>query len=208
MPGTEAHQAPQSKGFARQEYRSGLPCPIQGIFLIQGLNPWPFALQADSLPPEPPGKPLLKYIHTHTHTHIHTYIFTHRHTYICTHISFFSVTRLLWLFVTPWCTLQSSLSYAISQNLSKFMSIESVIIYNQLILCHPLLFLPSIFPSIRFFSRESALLTGGQCIGVWALALVLPVNIQGWFPLGLTGVISLKSKGLSSVLASTTIQKH
>ena len=62
------------------------------------------------------------------------------------------------LFMTPRMTaLQASLSLSISQNLPKFMSIESVMPSNYLILCHPLLLLPSIFPSIRVFSNESVL---------------------------------------------------
>ena len=62
------------------------------------------------------------------------------------------------LFATPWTAArQASLSITISQNLLKFTSIESVIPSNYLILCHPLLLLPSIFPSIRVFSNESAL---------------------------------------------------
>ena len=68
---------------------------------------------------------------------------------------------------------------------------------NYLILCHPLLLPPSIFPSIRVFSNESALHIRWQSIGVSASASVLPMNIQDWFPLGLTGLISLWSKGLS-----------
>ena len=64
----------------------------------------------------------------------------------------------VWLFVIPWTAAhQVSLSSTISQSLLKFMSIESVIPSNRLILCCPLLLLPSIFPSIRVFSRESAL---------------------------------------------------
>ena len=55
------------------------------------------------------------------------------------------------------CTYQPPLSFTISQNLLKFMSIESVMLYNYLILCHPFLLLPSIFPSMRVFSSESAL---------------------------------------------------
>ena len=66
---------------------------------------------------------------------------------------------------------------------------------NPLILCCPLLLLFSVFPSIRVFSRLFA--SSGQSIGASASASVLPVNIQGWFPLGLTGWISLLSKGLS-----------
>ena len=65
----------------------------------------------------------------------------------------------VWLFVTPWTTArQASLSITNSRSLPKLMSIESVMPSNHLILCHPLLLLPSIFPSIRVFSNESALL--------------------------------------------------
>ena len=64
----------------------------------------------------------------------------------------------VWTFVTPWTTAcQASLSITNSQGLLKLMSIESVMPSNHLILCHPLLLLPSIFPSIRVFSNESAL---------------------------------------------------
>ena len=64
------------------------------------------------------------------------------------------------LFATPWTTAQqASLSFSITQSLLKLMSIESVMPSNHLILCSPLLFLPSIFPSIRFFFTESALCT-------------------------------------------------
>ena len=65
----------------------------------------------------------------------------------------------VWLFVTPWTTArQASLSITNSWSLPKLMSIKSVMPSNHLILCHPLLLLPSIFPSIRVFSNESALL--------------------------------------------------
>ena len=64
----------------------------------------------------------------------------------------------VWLFATPWTAAhQASLSFTISQNLLSLMSIESVMPSNHLILCHPLLFLPSVFPSIRVFSNESVL---------------------------------------------------
>ena len=69
----------------------------------------------------------------------------------------------------------------------KLMSVESVMPSSHLILCHPFL-PPSIFPSIRVFSKEFLTL-GGQIIGVSASASVLPMNIQDWFPLGLTGWI-------------------
>ena len=73
--------------------------------------------------------------------------------------------------------------------------------------CHPLLLLPSVFPSIRVFPMSLIFASGGQRIWVSASASVLPMNIQSWFPLGLTGLILL-SKGLSRVFASTTVWKH
>ena len=98
------------------------------------------------------------------------------------------------LFVTPWTAAhQASLSFTISQSLLKFMCIESVMPSNHLILCHPLLLLPSIFPSIRVFSNESTLPMRRPKTGASASALVLPVNIQGWFPLGLTGLLSIST---------------
>ena len=77
---------------------------------------------------------------------------------------------------------------------------------NHLILCYPLL-LPSIFPSIGSFLKCWLFASGGQSIGVSASALVPPMNIQDWFPLGLTGWISLQSKGISRIFSNTTVQK-
>ena len=89
------------------------------------------------------------------------------------------------LFATPWTAAQqASLSFTISRSLPKFMSIALVMPSSHLILWHPLLLLPSIFPNIRVFSNESALHIGWPSIRVSALASVLPMNIQGWFPLG------------------------
>ena len=71
----------------------------------------------------------------------------------------FSLSSRVWLFVTPWTTAcQVSLSITNSWSLLKLMSIELVMPSNPLTLCHPLLFLPSICPSIRVFSSESILL--------------------------------------------------
>ena len=112
------------------------------------------------------------------------------------------------LFATPWTTAcQTSLFITYSHSLLKFMPIESVMPSNCLILCRPLLLPPSIFPSIRVFSNKSVLHISGQSIGASASASVLPMNIQDWFPLGLTGWISLQSKGLSRVF-NTTVPKH
>ena len=111
------------------------------------------------------------------------------------------------LFATPWTAAhQTSLSSTVSQSLPRFVSIESVILSNHLILCHPLLLLPSVFPSIMSFPVRQLFTSSGRSIG--ASPSVLPMNIQGWFPLGLTGSISLLSKGLSRVISSTTVQKH
>ena len=92
------------------------------------------------------------------------------------------------LFVTPWTAAhQASLSFTISWSLLKSIPIELVILSNHLIPCCPLLLLPSIFPGIRVFSNESVLSSGGQNIGASASASVLPMTIQGWFPLEFIG---------------------
>ena len=98
----------------------------------------------------------------------------------------------VWLFATPWTiACQASLSFTISWSLLKLMSTESVMPSNHLILYHPFSsclqsFLASgSFPMCQFFA------SGGQSIGRLSSASVLPMNIQGWFPLGLTGLISL-----------------
>ena len=95
---------------------------------------------------------------------------------------------------------QASLSFTVSQSFLKSMSIESVMLSIHPILCRPLLLLPSIFPSIKAFSTSQLFASGGQTIGASASASLLPMNIPGWFPLGLNGLISLLSKGFSSLL--------
>ena len=112
------------------------------------------------------------------------------------------------LFATPWtAACQTSLSFTNSQSFLKFMSIESVMLSNHLILCHPLLILPSIFPNNRVFSNESALQI--RWPNYWNFSLNPPnLNTQSGFPLGLTGLISLWSKELLSIFSSTTVQKH
>ena len=101
-------------------------------------------------------------------------------------------------FVIPWTTTHwASLFITNSQSLPKLMSIDLVIPSKHLILYHSLLLWPSIFPSIRVFPMTQFFASGGQSIGVSASASVLPMNTQGWSPLGWTGWISLQSKGLS-----------
>ena len=101
----------------------------------------------------------------------------------------------VWLFATLWTAAhQASLSFTLSQSLLKFMSIVSVMPSNHLILCRPLLLLPSIFASIKVFSSELALPIRWPKYWSFSWVSVLPMNIQGLFPLGLTGLISLQSK--------------
>ena len=100
------------------------------------------------------------------------------------------------------------MSFAISRTLLKLMSIESMMSYNHLIFCHALLLLPLIFPGIRVFSTESALLSRWPKYCSFSSASVLSMNIQGRFPLGLTDLISLQSKELSRVFSNTTARKH
>ena len=111
---------------------------------------------------------------------------------------------------TPWtAACQASLSITNSQSLLKLMSIESVMPSNHLILCCPLLLLPSIFPSIRVFSNESAL-----CIRwpkYWSFSFSIRPSMNKY-----SGLISfrtdwldlLQTKGLSRVFSNTTVQKH
>ena len=91
--------------------------------------------------------------------------------------------------------------------LAQIMSIESVMSSNHLILCCPLLLLPSIFPSIRVFSNKWVLHIKWPSIGVSVSASVLTMNIQDWSPSGWTGLVSLQSKGTSKIF-NTTFQKH
>ena len=125
---------------------------------------------------------------------------------LCLPFQFSSVQSLshVWLFATPWiAACQASMSITNSRSLLKLMSIESVMPSSHLILCHPLLLLPPIPPSIRVFSNESTLHMMWQSIGVSASESVLPMNTQDWSPLGWTGWISLQSKGLSRVFSNT-----
>ena len=119
-----------------------------------------------------------------------------------------SVTELCLTLCDPWSVAcQASLSFTISRSLLKIMFIGLVMLSNRLILCCPLLFLPSVFSSMRVFSSESALRIRWP-IGASASASVLSMNSQGWSPLGLIGLIPMQSKGLSSIFFSTKIQKH
>ena len=115
------------------------------------------------------------------------------------------------VFATSWAAAhQASLSFTVSQSLLKLMSIESMMPSNHLILYCPLLLLPSVFPSIMVWSfiMSQFFASGGQSAGASASGSVLPMNIQKLFPLGLTGWISLQSKGPSRVFSNTTVGRH
>ena len=119
------------------------------------------------------------------------------------------------LFATPWITArQASLSITNSQSLPKFMSIESVMPlmdgWDPIISSSVISFSSCLqsFPASGSYPVSQLITSGGQSIGVSASTSVLPMNVQDWFPLGWTGWISLKSKGLSRVFSNSTVQKH
>ena len=116
-------------------------------------------------------------------------------------------------FATPWTAArQASLSITNSGSSLRLTSIKSLMPSSHVILCHPLLLLPPIPPSIRVFSNDSFPMSqlfawGGQTTGVSASASFPPKKFQGWSS-EWTGWISLQSKGLSRVFSNTTLQKH
>ena len=119
--------------------------------------------------------------------------------YVCIYIV--QSLSLVWLFVIPWTAArQASLSFTISLSLLNSCSLSQW--------CHPTISISVVpFSSCPQSSQHQLFASGSQSIEVSASASVLPVNIQGWFPLGLTGLISLLSKGLSKVFSSSTIWK-
>ena len=106
----------------------------------------------------------------------------------------------IWLWATTWTVTQAFLSFTISRSLLKLMSIESVMPSNQLILCCPL------SSYLNLSQHQGLFVPGVQSIGVSISASLLSVNIQEWFPLGLTGLITSLSKELSCVLSSTAFK--
>ena len=101
------------------------------------------------------------------------------------------------LFVTPWtAALQTSLFFTGFQSLLRFMSIESVMPFNHLTLCHLLLLLLPIFPSIRVFSNESTLHISWPKYWSFSFSISPSNEYSGWYPLGLIALLSLQPKGL------------
>ena len=115
----------------------------------------------------------------------------------------------VWLFATPWTTArQASLSITNSRSPPKPMSIESVMPSSHLILSHPLLLLPSIYPSIRVFSNESALrMRWPKC---WNFSFnISPSNEHpGLISFGMDWLDLLAVQGTLRVFSNTTVQKH
>ena len=106
----------------------------------------------------------------------------------------------------PWtAACLAYLSSTISQSLLKFMSIKSMMLSKHLILCCRLLLLPQSFLALGSFPMSQRFVSSGQSTGASASASVLPMNIQGWFPLGLIGLIILYSKGFSRIFSNATI---
>ena len=141
-------------GFSRQQYWSGLPCPPLRDLPYSGIQPKSLmflvlsgGFSTTSAPWEAHMNPVVA-------------------------VQLLSCVQLI---VTPWtAACQACLSLTISQSLLKFKSIESVMLSNHLIFCHALLLLTSVFPSLRFFTHESAL-----CIG-WPTVLEFQLQHQSF----------------------------
>ena len=113
------------------------------------------------------------------------------------------------LFATPWTTThQVSLSITNSRSLPKPMSIESVMPSSRLILCHPLLLLPSIFPSIRVFSNESALRIRGPKYWIFSFNISPSSEHPGLISFRMDCLDLLAVQGTLKVFSNTTVQKH
>ena len=177
------HQPPLSMGFPRQEYWNGLLFPSPGDLPDPGIKPTSPALQADSLPLSHQGNPFW---------------------YLS--VQLLSRVRLL---SAPWTAAhQASMSITNSQSLPNSCPLSWW--------CHPTISYSVIpissclqsFPALRSFPKSQFFTSGGQSIGLSASASVLSMNFQDRFPLGLTGLIPLLSKGLSRVFSNTTVQKH
>ena len=165
-----------SMGFSRQEYWSGLPFSPPGYLLNPGIEPTSPALAGRFFTPQPPGKSTFHIQAEKCQNDKETFTFLTfqkvrlkpkpisrsrpnkkwRETLV--HLSVKFNCSVVSNSVTPWTAAHwASLSITNSWSLLKLTSIKSVMLSNHLILCHPLLLLPSIFPSSRIFSNESVL---------------------------------------------------
>ena len=113
------------------------------------------------------------------------------------------------LFVNPWTAAsQTSLSFTISWNLLKLMSIESVMPSNHLTLYHPFLFLPSVFLSVKVFPNQVAFHIRWQKYWSFSFSISPSKEYSGLISFKSDSLISLQSKGFSRVFSNTTVQKH
>ena len=197
-------QVPLSIGFPRQKYLSGLifptleDLPNPCIKTVSSASP---ALQVDSLPLCYLGSPFLfsRSGQRYWISNMETGDGPGTETVLL--ISSVQLLSHVWLFVTPWTAArQASLSITKSQRLLKLMFIELVLPSNCLILCRPLLILPSIFPSIRILSNESVLPI--RWAKYWSFSFSISPSSE------YSGLISLQSKGLLRVFSNTTVQRH
>ena len=130
---------------------------------------------------------------------------------LCVFLVFSSVQSLshVWLFATPW-TGAHQVSLSINNCLNLFNS------FRVRCWCHPTISSSDVpffsglqsFPAWGSFPMSQFFISGGQSIGASTSASILPMNIQDWFPLGLTGLTSLQSMRPSRVFSNTTVQKH
>ena len=190
------------------------PSILRTFFILQNWNSVPIK-QPFSLPSSPPAPGNHQSSFCFCEFDYSKYFMEIEACSICLFVTglfqFSSVQSLshVWLFATPWTAArQVSLSIINSQTLLKLLSIESVMPSNHLILCHPLSSHFQSFTASGSFPMSQFSASGGQSARVSASTSVLPMNIQDWSPLGLTGWISLQSKGLSRVFSNTTVQKH
>ena len=115
----------------------------------------------------------------------------------------------VWLFVTPWTAAhQASLSITNSRSLHKLMSIKSVMTSNHLILCFPLLFPPSVFPSIRVFSSESVLHIRWPKYWSFSFTVSPSIEYSGLFSFRTDWLGLLIVQGTLKSFSNTTVQKY
>ena len=141
-------------------------------------------------------------------THIHTHTMSISSIYVNLFIIVFQSLSHVWIFAAPWTiALQASLS-SIFWSLLKLMSIELVMLSNHLVLCHPLLLLPSIFPSIRVFSNES--IHRIRWTKYWSFSFrISPSNeYSGMISFRVDWFDLLAVHGISRVFSNTAVQKH
>ena len=211
-----ACQAPLSMGFSRQEYWSGLLCSTPGDLPDPGIEPAAPILHADYLPLSHRHleKPVWKLVLANWEGFLYaTKLVISHDTALCCHqcrlhsVQFshsvvFDSLRPHGLHAAHQASLSITNSWSLPISWSQWYHptiSSSVVPFSSHLQSFPA---SGSFPKSQFFASS------GQSIGVSASASVLPVNIQDWFPLGLTVLISLQPKGLARVFSNTTVQKH